>query len=146
MSITNEEKRQVYTILKAKLKIALQQGFYLEALLLEYAIIEDRLSSILRSADLVYIQNDGKEISIQKKINKIRNANESKRFPIYRRVPLDLILDIEEWKGIRNDLVHKSCTSLYNSEKVTECALEGKELVRRISNTARSLKRAKERE
>ncbi len=44
MPITNEEKHQVYSLLKTKLKIALQQEFYLEALLLEYAIIEDRLS------------------------------------------------------------------------------------------------------
>lgn len=38
-SITNEAKRQVYAILKAKLKVALRQEFYLEALLLECSIL-----------------------------------------------------------------------------------------------------------
>lgn len=142
MPITNEEKRQVYSILKTKLKIAVQQEFHLEALLLEYAIIEDRLSSILRSADIVYLRNDGTEISIQKKLDKIRNANVSKQFPIYKKVPMELISEIEEWKNVRNDLVHKSCTRIYNSEEVNQCARAGNDLVRRISNTARSVKRA----
>lgn len=144
MTITNEEKRQVYSVLKTKLKIALQQEFFLEALLLEYAIIEDRLSSILRSAGIAYIQSDGREISMQKKMNKIQNAMVSKRFPIYKRISPDFISEIGEWKQIRNELVHKSCTRIYNSEEVKQCALEGNELVRIISNIARNIKRARE--
>ncbi len=144
MVISNEEKRQVYSVLKTKLKIALQQSFYLEALLLEYSIIEDRLSSLLRSANLTYLQSNGNEISIQKKIKKIRDANISKRFPIYNRVSMALISEIEAWKEKRNNLVHKSCTRIYDSEEVKECALEGNDLVRKISNTARNVKRAKE--
>ena len=52
--ISNEEKRQVYAILKTKLKIAMDQEFYLEALLLEYSIVEDRLLSILKHLGLKY--------------------------------------------------------------------------------------------
>ena len=144
MTITNEEKRQVYSVLKTKLKIALQQEFYLEALLLEYAIVEDRLSSILRSSNLVYLKNDGTEIFIKQKTKKIRNAHECKRFPIYKKVPMELMDEIEDWLSVRNDLVHKSCTRVYNSEEVADCATVGNDLVRRISNTARNLKRAAE--
>ena len=64
--ITNEEKRIVYAVLKAKLKVALQQEFYLEALLLEYNIMEDRLTSILKHSGISYLQSNGKEIGIQK--------------------------------------------------------------------------------
>jgi len=144
MAFSNEEKRQVYSVLKTKLKIAIQQEFYLEALLLEYAIIEDRLSSVLRSANLSYIQSDGKEISIQKKINKIKNAELSKRFPIYRRVPSDLMLTTEQWKEIRNNLVHKSCSRMYDNAEVKQCALDGEDIVRRVSNMAKNIKRARE--
>lgn len=144
MTITNEEKRQVYSVLKTKLKIALQQEFFLEALLLEYAIVEDRLSSILRSSSLVYMQNDGTEIFIKKKIKKIRDAYKSKRFPIYKKVQMELMDEIEDWLSVRNDLVHKSCTRVYNSKEVAGCAAVGNDLVRRISNTARNLKRTAE--
>ncbi len=144
MTLTNDEKHQVYSVLKAKLKIALQQGFYLEALLLEYAIIEDRLSSVLRSANLSYLQSDGKETFIKQKIKKIRNAEISKRFPIYSRIPSELLSALEEWIAIRNELVHKSCSRLYNNEEVKKCAFEGEELVRRVSNVARNIKNTKE--
>ncbi len=65
-------------------------------------------------------------------------------FPIYRRVSSDLLADIEKWKKTRNDLVHKSCSILFDNEEVRRCAIDGKELVRRISNTARNIKRAQE--
>ena len=142
--ITNEEKRQVYATLKTKLKIAIQQEFYLEALLLEYSIMEDRLSSILRHSGISYLRGDGEEISIQKKLDKVSNAIRSKRLPIYKKVNQDLIDEIMAWKEIRNALVHKSCQRLYNNEEVRACALDGNELVRKITNSARALKRAAE--
>ncbi len=144
MDISNVEKRQVYSVLKTKLKIAIQQEFYLEALLLEYAIIEDRLSSVLRATNLSYIRSDGEEISIQKKIDKIRNASISKRFPVYRRVPDGLMTETEEWKEARNALVHKSCSRLFINEEVKQCALHGEKIVRKITNMARNIKRARE--
>ena len=42
----NEEKRQNFARAKAKLKVAIKYGFYLEALSIEYSIIEDRLMAI----------------------------------------------------------------------------------------------------
>ena len=143
-SITNEEKRQVYAILKTKLKIAMQQGFYLEALLLEYAIMEDRLTSILRHSGITYLQSNGEEIGIKKKLDKISNAIRSKRLPIYRKVQQDLIDEIMEWKGTRNDLVHKSCQRIFNSVEVKECAKAGNDLVRRLTNAARAVKNVAE--
>lgn len=142
--ITNEEKRQVYATLKTKLKVAIQQEFYLEALLLEYNIMEDRLSSILRHSDLSYMRNDGEEISIQKKLDKVSNAIRSKRIPIYKKVNQALVDEILVWKEVRNALVHKSCRRLYNNEEVKACALNGNELVRKLTNAAAAVKRAAE--
>lgn len=43
----NEEKRNTYRVLKGKLSRALKEGFYLEAMLIDYALMEDRLRSYL---------------------------------------------------------------------------------------------------
>jgi len=142
--ITNEEKSQVYAMLKTKLKVAIQQKFYLEALLLEYSILEDRLSSILRHSGISYFRCDGEEISIQKKLDKVSNAIRSQRLPIYKKVTQELVDEIMAWKEVRNALVHKSCQRLYNSEEVKSCAMMGNELVRRIINAASASKRAAE--
>jgi N12 class adenine-specific DNA methylase len=142
--ITNEEKHQVYATLKTKLKIALQQEFYLEALLLEYAIMEDRLTSILRHSGISYLQSNGEEIGIKKKLDKISNAIRSKRLPIYRKVQQELIDEIMAWKSTRNDLVHKSCQRMFNNVEVKECAIAGNELVRRLTNASRTVKNAAE--
>ncbi len=140
--ISNEEKRQVYAILKTKLKIAMDQGFYLEALLLEYSIIEDRLLSILKHLGLKYTDSDGRELQIGKKIKKIRGQIVNKNPKVFRKIDIDLIDQIIEWKIIRNDLVHNSCHRLFNNDEVVRCAEKGEEIVKQLINSATRIKRA----
>lgn len=140
--ISNEEKRQVYAILKTKLKIAMDQEFYLEALLLEYSIVEDRLLSILKHLGLKYTESDGRELQIGRKIKKVRGQIENKNPLIIGKVDVDLIDRIITWKNTRNELVHNSCHRLFNNEEVTKCAEEGAEIVRLLSNSATRIKRA----
>lgn len=142
--ISNDEKRQVYAILKTKLKIAMDQQFYLEALLLEYSIIEDRLLSILKHLGLKYTESNGNELQIGRKISKIIGQIENKNPLLKGRLEYDLIDQILVWKKTRNNLVHNSCHRLFNNEEVTSCAEQGKELVRQLSNSAKSIKRASE--
>ena len=140
-SITNDEKRIVYAILKTKLKIAIQQEFYLEALLLEYSILEDRLSSILEHSRIRNTNSKGESLGIQAKLNKISNAIRSKRVPVYQKVRQDLIDDTLNWKEERNILVHRSCQRLYDSDEVKACAIHGNDIVRRLTNAAAAVKR-----
>ena len=140
--ISNEEKRQVYAILKTKLKIAMDQEFYLEALLLEYSIVEDRLLSILKHLGLKYTESDGRELQIGRKVKKVRGQIENKNPLIIGKVDVDLIDRIITWKNTRNELVHNSCHRLFNNEEVTKCAEEGAEIVRLLSNSATRIKRA----
>lgn len=143
--LTNEEKRLVYATLKVKLKVALQQEFYLEALLLEYSILEDRLTSILRHSGLPFLTKKKKrEMGMEEKLNSISSAIQAQRKPIYRKIEQELIDDIMEWKEVRNALVHRSCQRLYNSDEVKDCALVGNELVRRVNNSASVIKHAVE--
>lgn len=141
-TISNEEKRQVYAILKSKLKIAMTQEFYLEALLLEYSIVEDRLLSVLKHLGLKCTDSNGNELMIGKKIKKVRGQIENKNPLLAGRMDMDLVDDILKWKETRNDLVHNSCHRLFNNEEVIRCAEEGEKLVRRLSNSAQRIKRA----
>ena len=143
-AISNDEKRQVYAILKTKLKIAMDQQFYLEALLLEYSIIEDRLLSILKHLGLKYTESNGRELQIGRKISKIRGQIENRNPLLKGRLDLNRLEQIVEWKKTRNDLVHNSCHRLFDNEEVTLCAEQGNEIVRWLSNSAKSIKRASE--
>lgn len=144
-NISNDEKRQVYAILKTKLKIAMEQEFYLEALLLEYTIIEDRLLSILKHLGLKYTESNGNELQIGRKISKIQGQIENKNPLLKGKINHDLMEQIIIWKKTRNDLVHNSCHRLFDNDEVIRCAEKGNELVRLLSNSAKSIKRISER-
>ena len=142
--ISNMEKQELYIILKTRLKIALQQEFYLEAVMIEYNIIDDRVSSMLKHAGITYLRSDGKNMDLLPKIKKVRNATRDRRKPIYRKVPDELMEKTDEWRVIRNKLVHERCQNIYDSEEVKQCAVEGNELVRQLSNAAKAVNRAAE--
>ena len=55
-----EEKRNSYAIAKVNYKRAISGGFYGEALLIDYAIIEDRLKSLLYYSGAMIEKNDPK--------------------------------------------------------------------------------------
>ena len=50
---TMQEKCETYRAAMARLKGALQQGFYFEAMLIEYALLEDRLRLFVYHAGLL---------------------------------------------------------------------------------------------
>ena len=111
---------------------------------IEYSIIDDRVSSILKHAGITYLRTDGKNMDLLPKIKKVRNAIRDKRKPIYRKTPDELREKTDEWRVIRNKLVHERCQNVYDSEEVKQCALAGNDLVRQLSNAARAVKYAAE--
>ena len=52
--VPNKQKQENYAHMKAGLKRALQAEFYYEAIFIEYAIVEDRCTSILKHAGIDY--------------------------------------------------------------------------------------------
>lgn len=140
--ISAEEKRRVYATLKTKLKIALHQEFFFEALLLEYSILEDRLFSILGHAGIRNTNSKGEPLGFQAKLNKIDNAIRSKQKPIYGKVKPEIVQAVFDWKETRNTLVHRSCQRIYNGIEVEQCAKAGNELVNLVTNAAQSIKNA----
>ena len=51
----NTQKYETYKSIHESLSKALKYGFYYEAIFLEYAVIEDRLASVLKYAGILYI-------------------------------------------------------------------------------------------
>ena len=137
--ITNEEKQEAYVKLKTRLKKALASGFWLEACMIEYAIIEDRTASILLHAG---ITDKGWEKKLSNKLNSIE-LQIGKGHPIIsKKVSLEDIHAIREWKEQRNDAVHRACIIKYDEESFRRLAENGKLLMENISNDAQKVSRA----
>ena len=136
----NYEKQERYALLKAKLSRALKNGFWFEALMIEYAIAEDRTSSILFYANVSdNAYSHSKKLS--NKLNSIEYQIEKKHPIISKKVSLSLINDIKKWKDSRNELVHRAC-NYYDEESAQVIATEGAILVKNLSNDSAKVTRA----
>ena len=142
--VTNEEKREIYAQLKTRLKRALAGGFWLEACMIEYAILEDRTSSILYHAGVS--QNAwASDKKLYGKLNSIEHQIGKKHPLIAKKVAPETVQAVRLWKDRRNDAVHRACFTAYDEEDFRALATEGKALADRLSNDSRKVKRAAER-
>ena len=128
-----------------RLKKAIYNKFFLEAIFIEYAIIEDRAESILR-----YENNEIKSekfVSIDRKLNKITNLAENKKSLPHRYFSDGIIDEILEWKEKRNKMIHALMKQHLTTQILEELALAGecltKELCKRSTNYKRAVARRK---
>ena len=87
-----------------RLDKAINNNFYLEAMFIAYAIMEDRTESIL-SYEGNGISSKG-FVSINRKLNKIKKIAERKGSLPAKYFSDFLIDEILEWKDKRNNLIH----------------------------------------
>lgn len=137
--ITNMQKYETYKILKEKLKKALDNEFWLEASMIEYSIMEDRLSSILDHARICENAYDSKKM-LKNKLNSIAHQIGKENPALKGKIDTVLIEDINKWREQRNTIVHRSCIRVYNSEEIKQIAEEGKMLVDKLNNAARRVR------
>lgn len=140
--ITNEEKHDVYSKLHERLKKALASGFWLEATMIEYSIIEDRTAAIIYYTG---IASKPWEKKLSNKLNSIEQQIGKDHPVLSKKVSPKTIQEIMDWKNKRNTAVHKACYTLFEEEDFKTIAEEGRELVRKISNDSQKVKRAVER-
>lgn len=76
----NKEKQTKYAILMKKLDIATREEFYFEAILIEYAILEDRTESILRHANINVPRGLQRKLNILKENKTFQNEKNPKAF------------------------------------------------------------------
>lgn len=133
--MNNKLKKEKYRDLMFKLKKAINNEFYYEAIFIEYAILEDRTESLLRHADLSAADSNGKPLKLNAKLKKLENSTTfNKDKYILKHLNIEILSETHNWKNKRNILIHDLIKSTYTYEDVKKIALEGYELVKMFNN------------
>lgn len=134
--INNFEKYDNYKILYAKLNKALKNDFYLEAIFIEYAIMEDRLKSILVTAK----KEKASQLSLARKLTSIKHYMSLKSSVLDRYLKFETVDNIKMWSLKRNQLIHALASHRYHDEIIKDLANEGNQLTRDVSKASRYFK------
>lgn len=141
----NMQKYENYKEQFKRLDRALREGFNLEAIFIEYAIMEDRTSSILRYENNSIKTKGDRPPSIERKLGKIKTIAREKGSLPGRYFQDEFIDQIIAWKNERNRMIHALLKQQLSTEGLISLAEEGKSLARELSNKAGYYKRAVER-
>ena len=146
-TIDNQQKYENYREQFQRLNKALANGFNLEAMFIEYAIMEDRTESILHHAELwdAYIKSrKGREPTINSKVQYIQKRAENKKDLLHRYFSDDLLERVLAWKEERNRLIHALLKQQLEHNEISELAAKGNELVKALRSKSGSYNRAVE--
>ena len=145
----NAQKHENYREQFVRLKRALMSEFYLEAIFIEYTIIEDRTESILRHAGKwdAYLKKRGRyQVTLDSKISYIQDFAREKKSLAHRYFSDSLLDEILGWKEERNRLIHALLKQTLTTEEVSEIAHTGERLTKEIRTRATNFSRAVGRE
>ena len=146
--IDNLQKHENYREQFVRLKRALAAEFFLEAIFIEYTIIEDRTESILRHAgkwDACVKKQRGHFLTLEKKIEYIKEIAREKKSIAHKYFSDTLMDEILEWKEERNRLIHALLKQILSTEEVSKIAHTGERLTKEIRTRATNFSRAVER-
>ena len=144
----NQIKYENYREQFKRLKSALNGSFHLEAMFIEYAIMEDRTESILRHADKwdPYLNNrKGRNPTIDSKIRYIQKLAEQKKTLPNKYFQDDLLDRILTWKEDRNRLIHALLKQRLEHDEISALAVQGKQLADELRKRAENYNRAMDR-
>lgn len=136
----NTEKQARYAILKKKLSVALKHGFWMEACMIEYAIIEDRTAAMLARCDVC---NNPYEKRLRNKLNSLKHQIGKEHPILSKKVKAELLDEVQAWADGRNALVHRACRE-YDEEAARKTAEKGKTLTDAVCNAAQRVQRLAE--
>lgn len=137
--IDNLQKYENYKEQIMRLKKAINSCFYLEAIFIEYAIIEDRLESALRHSGAKTV--DGKFATLNFKLKKIENLAREKKSVANKYFKAELIERVNRWKEERNRLIHALMKQSLTTEELKNLAVEGQNIVRTLCSITTSYTR-----
>ena len=138
-AIDNQQKYENYKEQTTRLKKAINSCFYLEAIFIEYAIIEDRLESALRHSGVK--MGDGKFATLNSKLKKVENIAREKKSVAHRYFKTELIERVEKWKEERNRLIHALMKQALTTERLKNLAEEGQNIVKTLCSITSSYNR-----
>ena len=127
----NMQKYANYKEQMGRLKRALKEQYYLEAIAIEYAIIEDRIESVLRHSG---VYRPDKHNMLNKKLNKLSEMQRNKKGLVRRYFSEELIGQIHDWKNERNPMTHALLNLKLHTEDLANIAQRGEKLVKAVSN------------
>ncbi len=139
--ITNMEKYGNYKEQMGRLKKAMDNHFLLEALFIEYAIIEDRTESLLCHSGVKLRDRAG----LMEKVKAIRKLL-AKGSVICKYIMPDMLDEIEVWSRTRNDMIHSLMKQNLTTDGLEEIVMKGQQIVKTLCSKTTSYKRALERE
>lgn len=145
----NQLKYENYKEQFKRLNRALTNGFNLEAMFIEYAILEDRTESVLRHAgqwDAYVKSRKEREPNIASKIKYIQRRAENKKDILHKYFSDDLLDQILAWKDERNRLIHALLKQQLAHNEVSDLAAQGNELAKALRTRAGNYNRAIERQ
>ena len=126
--MTNYEKRDRYAELNEILDRAIEQEFYYEAIFIEHAILEDRVISLFKHANLRMPFKLGEKIGVLKSYKIFKDEYISKH------IDMELLDKVNTWRDKRNKMVHNLIESSFNNEDIKEIAIEGNEVIKKFAS------------
>ena len=146
--IDNQQKYENYAEQFRRLNRALAGGFNLEAMFIEYALMEDRTESVLRHAGLwdAYMKSrKGRGPTINSKVKYICNCAKSGNEFLKNYFADDLLDHILVWKDERNRLIHALLNQQFAHHEISALAQRGNELCRVLRSRVTNCNRAADR-
>ena len=140
--VDNMQKYANYKEQMGRLKKALNSQFYLEAIFIEYAILEDRVESMLRHSGVF---RPDKHNTLNKKLNRLSELQRNKTGLAKKYFTEDLLSAIHDWKNERNIMIHALLKQSLHTEDLQAIAERGQALVKTVSSKVSSYNRALDR-
>ena len=144
----NMQKYRNYQTQFSRLNKAMKEEFYLEAIFIAYAIIEDRTESILRHAgkwESYEKSRRGRNATLDSKIRYIQKMAEEKNTLANRHLANGTLQQIWEWKEERNRMIHALLKQKLEDDELETLAQTGKDLASNLRTMANHFKRALQR-
>lgn len=143
ITIPGTKKYLNYKEQMVRLKKAMAAQFFLEAIFIEYAVMEDRLESILRHSGVF---NPERHSTIQAKLRRVSELRRAKKSLLNRSLSEELLQEIYQWKDERNRLIHALMKQDLHTEDLKKFALHGQQIVKELNAKTTNYRRALERQ
>ena len=136
----NQQKYNNYREQMGRLTKAIKAEFYMEAVFIEYAIMEDRLESVLCHSGQWKPKPD-QFFSLDSKRKKVAKMAENKKSCAAKYFPPELTNQIDRWRLKRNSLIHALLKQSIHTEEVRSIALEGQTIAKTLNSKVTSYNR-----
>lgn len=140
--LSSMQKYANYKAQMGRLNHAIKEHFFLEAMFIEYAIMEDRCESILTHAGVF---NPDRHVTITRKVRRLEalcQSNEIAR----KYFSQELLESILVWKEKRNQFIHALMKQTFTGKELEAFVMEGQTIIKTLSSKSTSFKRALERQ